>query len=93
MVYDIEKRGMEAADKVITVSNLTRNTVIDKYGIPADKVVTVYNAVDPIRSDYNNYVRKGVNEKIVTFLGRITMQKALSISSRRLTRCSRRWIM
>ncbi len=75
VVYDIEKRGMEAADKVITVSNLTRNTVIDKYGIPADKVVTVYNAVDPIRSDYNNYARKGVNEKIVTFLGRITMQK------------------
>ncbi len=75
VVYDIEKRGMEAADKVITVSNLTRNTVIEKYGIPAEKVVTVYNAVDPIRSDYNNYVRKGVNEKIVTFLGRITMQK------------------
>ncbi len=75
VVYDIEKRGMEAADKVITVSNLTRNTVIDKYGIPAEKVVTVYNAVDPIRSDYNNYARKGVNEKIVTFLGRITMQK------------------
>lgn len=75
VVYDIEKRGMEAADKVITVSNLTRNTVIEKYGIPAEKVVTVYNAVDPIRSDYNNYARKGVNEKIVTFLGRLTMQK------------------
>ena len=75
VVFDIEKRGMEAADKVITVSNLTRNTVIEKYGIPADKVVTVYNAVDPIRSDYNNFVHKGLDEKIVTFLGRITMQK------------------
>ena len=75
VVYDIEKRGMEAADKVITVSNLTRNIVIEKYGIPADKVVTVYNAVDPIRSEYNNFTNKGVNEKIVTFLGRITMQK------------------
>ena len=42
VVYDIEKRGMEAADKVITVSNLTRNIVIEKYGIPAEKVVTVY---------------------------------------------------
>ncbi len=66
---------MEAADRVITVSNLTRNTVIEKYGIPAEKVVTVYNAVDPIRSDYNNFVHKGLDEKIVTFLGRITMQK------------------
>ena len=75
VVFDIEKRGMEAADKIITVSNLTRNTVIEKYGIPAEKVITVYNAVDPIRSDYNNFVNKGLDEKIVTFLGRITMQK------------------
>lgn len=75
VVYDIEKRGMEAADKIIAVSNLTRNTVIEKYGIPADKVVTVYNAVDPIKSEFNNFSPKGVDEKIVTFLGRITMQK------------------
>lgn len=40
-VYDIEKRGMEAADRVITVSNLTRNIVINRYGINPDKVVTV----------------------------------------------------
>ena len=75
VVYDIEKRGMEAADKVITVSNLTRSIVIEKYGIPADKVVTVYNAVDPMKDEFKNFSRKGVNEKIVTFLGRITMQK------------------
>ncbi len=75
VVFDIEKRGMEAADAVITVSNLTRNTVIEKYGIPAEKVFTVYNAVDPIRSDMNNFAPKGINDKIVTFLGRITMQK------------------
>ncbi len=75
VVYDIEKRGMEAADKVITVSNLTRNIVIEKYGIPAEKVVTVYNAVDPIKQEFTNYSPKGCKEKIVTFLGRITMQK------------------
>ena len=45
-VYEIEKRGMEAADKVITVSDLTRNIVITKYGIDPAKVVTVHNAVD-----------------------------------------------
>ena len=75
VVYDIEKRGMEAADKIIAVSNLTRNIVIEKYGIPAEKVVTVYNAVDPIKSEFNKFSPKGVDEKIVTFLGRITMQK------------------
>jgi glycosyltransferase involved in cell wall biosynthesis len=66
---------MEAADKIIAVSNLTRNIVVEKYGIPADKVVTVYNAVDPLNNSEVAGVRKGVDEKIVTFLGRITMQK------------------
>ena len=75
VVFDIEKRGMEAADKIITVSNLTRNIVIDKYGIPAEKVITVYNAVDPLKREMNEYSKKGLDDKIVTFLGRITMQK------------------
>lgn len=75
VVYEIEKRGMEAADKVITVSNLTRNIVIEKYGIPPEKVETVYNAVDPLKPEMTHYSHKGMNEKLVTFLGRITMQK------------------
>lgn len=74
-VFEIEKRGLEAADRVITVSNLTRNIVIEKYGIPPDKVVTVYNAVEPLDEIHKQKLKKGVNEKIVTFLGRITMQK------------------
>ena len=45
-VYSIEREGMEAADRIITVSNLTRNTVIGKYNIDPAKVVTVYNAVE-----------------------------------------------
>ena len=74
-VYNIEKQGMEAADKIITVSNLTRNIVIEKYGIDPAKVVTVYNAVEPLSQEEKVRLKKGVNEKIVTFLGRITMQK------------------
>ncbi|QZE14253.1 glycosyltransferase family 4 protein [Halosquirtibacter laminarini] len=73
-VYAIEREGMEAADRIITVSNLTRNIVIEKYGIDPNKVETVYNAVEPIeKKDLS--IKKGVDEKIVTFLGRITMQK------------------
>jgi glycosyltransferase involved in cell wall biosynthesis len=75
VVFDIEKRGMQAADKVIAVSNLTRRTVIEKYGIPAHKVSTVYNAVEPLVNNEKPVLKKGTNEKIVTFLGRITMQK------------------
>ncbi len=74
-VFKIEKEGMIAADKIITVSNWTRDIVINKYGINPDKVVTVHNAVEPI-SDVEKYaIRKGIQDKIVTFLGRITMQK------------------
>ena len=46
-VYDIERKGMEAADAVITVSNFTRNIVINRYGIDPLKVFTVHNAVEP----------------------------------------------
>lgn len=74
-VYAIEREGMEMADKIITVSNLTRNIVIEKYGIPPEKIVTVYNAVEPISETSGNMPQKGINDKIVTFLGRITMQK------------------
>ena len=73
-VFDIEKRGMEAADKVIAVSDLTRNIVINKYGISPDKVVTVHNAVD-FSGRENLQVERGLKDKVVTFLGRITFQK------------------
>jgi Glycosyltransferase len=65
---------MDAADRIITVSNLTRNIVIEKYNIDPAKVVTVYNAVDPLK-EQKFADSKSVDEKIVTFLGRITMQK------------------
>ena len=73
-VFDIEKRGMAAADKVVAVSDLTRNICINKYGVPPEKVVTVHNAVD-FSGRENIEVQRGVKEKVVTFLGRITFQK------------------
>ena len=73
-VFAIEKNGMLAADKVITVSDLTRNIVITKYGIDPAKVVTVHNAVDFSGRD-DVVVERGVRDKVVTFLGRITFQK------------------
>lgn len=75
-IYDIERAGMHTADRVICVSHLTRNIVLRHYSIDPRKVEVVYNAIDedggrdrpplpPITRD----------EKIVLFLGRITMQK------------------
>ncbi len=74
-VYAIEKRGMDAASKIITVSNLTRDIVINKYFINPDKVETVYNAVEQVQISDDIIIKKGFDEKVVTFLGRITMQK------------------
>jgi len=74
-VYRIEKNGMDAASKIITVSNLTRDVVINKYNIPPDKVETVYNAVEPVYISDDIVVKKGFDDKVVTFLGRITLQK------------------
>jgi len=74
-VYAIEKEGMEQADRIITVSNLTRQTVIEKYGISPEKITTIYNAVEPVLKKRNKLFKKELNEKVVTFLGRITVQK------------------
>lgn len=73
-VYELERQGMQEADRVVTVSNLTRDIVIQRYGIPPEKVVTVHNAVD-FQSYEEMEVERGVKEKVVTFLGRITYQK------------------
>ena len=73
-VYKIEKDGMDAADHIITVSDLTRRTVIEKYHQHPNKVTTVHNAVEPL-PDVDSFVKTPRKDKIVTFLGRITMQK------------------
>ena len=75
MIYDIERQGMERADKVIAVSHFTRSTIISRYGISGEKVKVVYNGVE--RNGSWSLAETGINtnEKIVLFLGRITMQK------------------
>ncbi|WP_321436515.1 glycosyltransferase [uncultured Bacteroides sp.] len=75
-VYSIEKNGMDHADHIMCVSELTRQTVIHKYHQDPRKVSTVHNAVSPLSQEIMEIVpKKNKKEKIVTFLGRITMQK------------------
>jgi len=74
-IYNIERQGMERASKVVTVSHYTRSTVINRYGISGDKVEVVYNGVE--RNGNWSLAETGIknDEKLVLFLGRITMQK------------------
>jgi len=75
-VYAIEKQGMDYADAIVCVSNLTRRTVIDKYAQKPDKVFTVHNAVEPLNADLLTIPNKQhTGDSVITFLGRITMQK------------------
>ena len=74
-IYDIEREGMERADKVVTVSHLTRSIVLSRYGIPAEKVEVVYNGVDRNRAMPMTNMSIRRDERLVLFLGRITMQK------------------
>lgn len=76
-IYDIERRGVHGAMKVIAVSHYTKNIVTHHYGVSPDKVDVVYNAVELNGNgqfDAEKYAIKR-DEKIVLFLGRITMQK------------------
>ncbi len=78
-IYDIERRGMHAAVRVIAVSHYTKKILEHRYGVSAGKIDVVYNGIDSGNGYTNGHadkvqaIRKG--DKIVLFLGRITMQK------------------
>ena len=80
-VYSIEKDGMDNADCIMCVSELTRQTVINHYHQDPAKCITMHNAVYPLSQEILDMVaerrkaRANRKEKVVTFLGRITMQK------------------
>jgi glycosyltransferase involved in cell wall biosynthesis len=73
-VYDIEQQGLNAAAKVIAVSNLTKNTILKHYSVSSKKVEVVHNAVEH-NGNESQHVTLDKADKIVLFLGRITMQK------------------
>jgi glycosyltransferase involved in cell wall biosynthesis len=74
-VYDVERTGMHGAGKVVCVSQLTKSIVTSRYGVPPAKCEVVHNAVElPERTDLQMKPIQR-DEKIVLFLGRITMQK------------------
>ncbi len=74
-IYAIEKQGFEHADKIIAVSNRVKNRLVADYGISTTKISTVYNAITPKKSNITPKVKRKYTEKVVTFLGRITIQK------------------
>lgn len=74
-VYDIERAGLNGADRVIAVSRLTKSIVHRKYGVPESKIDVVYNGVAQHEAQPQRGAAIESDDKIVLFLGRITMQK------------------
>lgn len=74
-IYYVERFGMAAADHVVTVSHYTKKMIVHRYGIPADKISVVHNAVSRTEAGTLYHVEKNPDKKIILFLGRITFQK------------------
>lgn len=73
-IYNLEKYAFEKAEAIITVSNYTKQIIVEKYQISPEKIYPVYNAID-FQLNISQEVKKPIRQKIVLFLGRITFQK------------------
>jgi glycosyltransferase involved in cell wall biosynthesis len=87
VVHEIEYQGLMMADRIIAVSAITKDIIVQKYAIPADKIEVVYNAIDIASLGNYNYDRrtykyleslKDEGYTVVTTVTRFTIQKGLT---------------
>jgi glycogen synthase len=74
-IFDIERWGLEQADRIVAVSYYTKDLIQKYYGIPESKIRVVHNAASRRPSVNGNGASRALKEKIVLFLGRVTFQK------------------
>ena len=77
-VYDIERRGMQGAMRVVAVSHMTKSIIQHRYGVDPSKIDVVYNGIENGGRDADAVAPRAAihkTDKIVLFLGRVTMQK------------------
>jgi len=82
-VYHIERAAFGEADAIIAVSNYVKDTLIERYGVPDNKIHVVYNGITP--EEYPSSIpNKGEEEilklkrrgqKLVLYVGRLTLHK------------------
>jgi glycosyltransferase involved in cell wall biosynthesis len=87
LVHEIEQAGLMMADRVIAVSNVTKSIIVQRYGIPADKVEVVHNAIDVATLGNYDYDRrtykyleslKDEGYTVISTVTRFTIQKGLT---------------
>lgn len=87
IVHEIEYYGLIMADRIIAVSNITKNIIVSHYGIPADKIEVMHNAIDVRDMGNYEYDRrtykylehlKTEGYTVVSAVTRFTVQKGLT---------------
>ncbi|MCK9197092.1 MAG: glycosyltransferase family 4 protein [Syntrophales bacterium] len=74
-IFELERFGLEAADKIIAVSHYTKKMIVSRYGIAPGKIFVVYNAMSQREAGKTYRTLRTGNDKVVLFMGRITFQK------------------
>lgn len=87
VVHEIEYHGLMMADRIFAVSKVTKDIIVEKYKIPADKIEIVHNAIDVdelndgYEYDNNTYTYlealKSEGYTIISTITRFTIQKGL----------------
>lgn len=97
LVHEIEEMGLLMADRIIAVSNITKNIIVREYGIPEDKVEVIYNSVDLSAFDGHTYDKatytyleamRHEGYTVVATINRLTVQKGLAYFIRAAARAS-----
>jgi glycosyltransferase involved in cell wall biosynthesis len=73
-VFEIEKQGMDAADRIVAVSEWTKKILVSHYGIHAEKIDVVHNGINPAEPTHESNGQM-MGSHVITFLGRVTQQK------------------
>lgn len=76
-IADIEYKGLNKANRVIAVSQYTKKTIQDYYGVPGDKIEVVYNGLDQLEFTPADIRRVFPHDNIILFVGRLTFQKGV----------------
>ena len=73
----LEKQGLQEADMIITNSNFSKDNIIKRYNIDPDKIKVVHWGINHDNPAYSLNFSSELNKanKIVLFLGRLTVQK------------------
>jgi glycosyltransferase involved in cell wall biosynthesis len=86
IIHEVERDGLLLADKIIAVSQMTKDLIVAKYGIPSDKIEVAHNGPNPVRAENYNYAKshyqfleqkKAEGWTVVSAIARLTIQKGL----------------